>query len=90
MPIRIGTYALAAVAMAVAVFDLTGSLLAAIATAGIPFALGVTNLMPFAGWAVPVVFVAWAVTARTLAPEANAAAPAPERAILAAAPAATD
>ncbi|NMJ42990.1 hypothetical protein GWK16_17210 [Roseomonas sp. JC162] len=90
MPIRIGTFALAAAAMAAAVFDLTGSLLAAIAAAAIPFALGATNIMPFAGWAVPVVFVAWAVTARTLAPPANAAAPSPDRAVLAAAPPAAD
>lgn len=90
MPSRIGFYALAAAAMAAAVFDLTGSLVAALAAAAVPFALGATNLMPFAGWAVPLAFVAWAVTARSLAPEAHAAMPAADRAVLAAAPHATD
>jgi hypothetical protein len=82
---RIGFFAAAAAAMAVAVFDLTGSAFAALAAASVPFVLGATNFMPFAGWAVPVAFVIWAVTARTIAPEVDAALPAPERAVLAAA-----
>lgn len=85
---RIGLYAVTAVAMAVAVHDLSGSVLAAVLAAAVPFALGVTNFMPFAAWAVPVAFVAWAVTARTLAPEAHAAATHAASVVLAAAPAA--
>lgn len=90
MPARITFFAAAAAAMALAVFDLTGSVLAATAAGAVPFVLGVTNFMPFAGWALPVAFVAWAVTARTLAPDANAALPPAERAVLAAAPASID
>lgn len=82
---RIVFFFLAAVAMAVAVFDLTGSVLAAVAAAAVPFALGATNFMPFAGWALPAAFVIWAVTARTLAPEVTAEAPEAARAVLAAA-----
>jgi hypothetical protein len=42
--------------------------------------------MPFAGWALPVVFVAWALTARTMDPQVDAAMQVPDRAVLAAAP----
>lgn len=84
MTSRIVFFFLAAAAMAVAVHDLTGSAVAAVAAAVVPFALGATNFMPFAGWAVPAAFVIWAVTARTIAPEASAAVPRMERAVLAA------
>lgn len=83
---RIGFFATTAAAMALAVFDLTGSTLAALAGAAIPFVLGVTNFMPFAGWALPVAFVTWALTARTIEPPSDAAAPASDRAVLASAP----
>ena len=83
---RMGFFATAAAAMAFAVLDLTGSALAAVAAAAVPFILGVTNFMPFAGWALPVVVVAWALTARTIDPAADAGLQAPDRAVLAAAP----
>ncbi len=83
---RIGFFATAAAAMGFAVFDLTGSALAAVVAAAVPFMLGVTNFMPFAGWALPAVFVAWALTARTMDPQVDAAVQAPDRAVLAAAP----
>lgn len=83
---RIAFFGAAALAMAVAVFDLTGSAVIAVAAAALPLALGATNIMPFAGWALPMAAVIWALAARMPAPPADAAA-APEsgRAVLAAA-----
>jgi len=82
---RLAFYGAAALAMAVAVLDLTGSALLAAAAAAIPLLLGATNIMPFAGWALPVAAVAWALFAGDPPAAGDAAAAAAEGAVLAAA-----
>jgi hypothetical protein len=82
---RIAFFGAAALAMAVAVFDITGSAVIAMAAAALPLALGATNIMPFAGWALPMAAVIWALAARMPAPQADAAASHSSRAVLAAA-----
>lgn len=82
---RFAFFGAAALAMAVALFDLTGSAVIAVVAAAVPLALGATNIMPFAGWALPMAVVIWALAARMQVPQADAAAPPSDRAVLAAA-----
>jgi hypothetical protein len=58
---------IAATAMAVAILDLTGSVAAAAAASMLPLLLGLSNLMPFAAWALPAATATVALGARLAA-----------------------
>ncbi len=68
MFILVGIWSMAMAVTGFAIFDLTGSTVAAWAAAAMPLVFAVTGLVPNGAWALPAVALAWAVTARVLPP----------------------